>query len=252
MRNGYLRVDGRWAIVTGGARGIGLATAQRLVGAGAGVMIWDFDHEAGDRAASAIRKQGGGAYALDVDVTSPDSIARGMAETLKRCPGIDVLVNNAGIPGRTGPITELSDSDWDEVVRSDLTSVFYCCRAVVDTMRERGAGSIVNIASVTGKEGNPEQVPYSVAKAGVIALTKALAREVAPDIRVNCVAPALTNTRLLDELPAEQVEYALGKIVMGRMGEPEEVASVVHFLASDDASFVTGQCYDISGGRSSY
>jgi 3-oxoacyl-[acyl-carrier protein] reductase len=119
-------------------------------------------------------------------------------------------------------------------------------------MRAGGGGSIVNVASVTGKEGNPEQVPYSVAKAGVIALTKALAREVAPEIRVNCVAPALTKTRMLDELPSQVVEYALGKIVMGRVGEPEEVAAVVHFLASDDASFVTGQCYDISGGRSSY
>jgi 3-oxoacyl-[acyl-carrier protein] reductase len=163
-----------------------------------------------------------------------------------------VLVNNAGIPGRSGPITELSDADWEEVVQSDLSSVFYCCRALVDTMRVRGGGSIVNIASVTGKEGNPGQIPYSVAKAGVIALTKALAREVAPEIRVNSVAPGLTRTRLLDELPPHVVDYALGKIVLGRVAEPEEVASVVHFLAADDSSFVTGQCYDISGGRSSY
>ena len=252
MQNGFLRLDGRWAIVTGGARGIGFATASRLAAAGSGVAIWDCDVPAANEAVSRLREGGAEACAFEVDVTRPDSIARGLAETLERCPHIDVLVNNAGIVGRSRPITELSDDDWDEVVRADLTSVFYCCRALVNTMRAQRGGSIVNIASVTGKEGNPEQVPYSVAKAGVIALTKALAREVAPDIRVNCVAPALTRTRMLDEVPAAVVEYALERIPLARVGTPEEVASVVHFLASDDASFVTGQCYDISGGRSSY
>jgi 3-oxoacyl-[acyl-carrier protein] reductase len=252
VQDGFLRLEGRWAIVTGGARGIGLATAKRLTAAGAGVLLWDLDSAAADEAAAELRGEGAEAWAIAVDVTSPESIARGLAASLERCPGVDVLVNNAGIPGRSAPISDLSDGDWDEVVLSDLTSVFYCCRALVDTMRARGGGSIVNIASVTGKEGNPGQIPYSVAKAGVIALTKALAREVAPEIRVNCVAPALTRTRLLDELPPEIVDYALEKIVLGRVAEPEEVASVVHFLAADDSSFVTGQCYDVSGGRSSY
>jgi 3-oxoacyl-[acyl-carrier protein] reductase len=252
MGAGFLRLDGRWAIVTGGARGIGLATAERFARAGAGILIWDFDSPAVEAAAAQLCQEGAEAYAVEVDVTKPESIARGLAESLEHCPGVDVLVNNAGIPGRSGAITALSDADWEEVVQSDLSSVFYCCRALVDTMRTRGGGSIVNVASVTGKEGNPGQVPYSVAKAGVIALTKALAREVAPEIRVNCVAPALTRTRLLDELPPHVVEYALGTIVLGRIAEPEEVASVIHFLAADDSSFVTGQCYDISGGRSSY
>lgn len=252
MQNGFLRLDGRCAIVTGGARGIGFATAERLVAAGGGVAIWDCDMPAASEAGSRLRERDGEAWAFEVDVTSPGSIARGLAETLERCPRVDVLVNNAGIVGRSRPITELSDDDWDEVVRVDLTSVFYCCRALVDTMRAQRGGSIVNIASVTGKEGNPEQVPYSVAKAGVIALTKALAREVAPEIRVNCVAPGLTRTRMLAEVPPAVVEHALDRMPLARVGTPEEVASVVHFLASDDASFVTGQCYDISGGRSSY
>jgi 3-oxoacyl-[acyl-carrier protein] reductase len=252
MQNGFLRLDGRSAIVTGGARGIGFATAARLVAAGSRVAIWDRDMPAADEAAARLQEQGGKAYAFEVDVARPDSIAHGLAETLERCQRVDILVNNAGIVGRSGPITELSDDDWDEVVRADLTSVFYCCRALMDTMRAQGGGSIVNVASVTGKEGNPEQVPYSVAKAGVIALTKALAREVAPDIRVNCVAPALIRTRMLEEVPKAVVDYALERIPLARVGTPEEVASVVHFLVSDDASFVTGQCYDISGGRSSY
>jgi 2-dehydro-3-deoxy-L-rhamnonate dehydrogenase (NAD+) len=250
--NGFLRLDGRLGVVTGGARGIGLAIARRLVEAGATVAIWDRDAPAGEEAAGLLREAGRDAHAYEVDVTRPDSIAEGLRACLDSADGIDILVNNAGIAGRSAPLAELSDGDWDEAVRADLTSVFYCCRAVLPSMRDRGRGAIVNVASVTGKEGNPGQVPYSVAKAGVIALTKALAREVAPEIRVNCVAPALTRTRMLDTLPQQVVDYALSRIPVGRMGTPEEVAAVVHFLGSDDASFVTGQCYDVSGGRSTY
>jgi 2-dehydro-3-deoxy-L-rhamnonate dehydrogenase (NAD+) len=252
VSNGFLRLDGRFAIVTGGARGIGLAVTRRFAEAGATVAIWDRDSEAADGAAGRLRDEGWSVQAHDVDVTIPASIARGLAECTDGERQIDVLVNNAGIAGRSAPLTQLTDDDWDEAVLADVTSVFYCCRAVLPAMRDRDGGAIVNVASVTGKEGNPGQVPYSVAKAGVIALTKALAREVAPQIRVNCVAPALTRTRLLESLPAEIVAYALERIPLGRMGTPEEVAAVVHFLASDDAGFVTGQCYDVSGGRSTY
>jgi 2-dehydro-3-deoxy-L-rhamnonate dehydrogenase (NAD+) len=248
----FLRLDGRFAVVTGGARGIGLAISRRFVEAGATVAIWDHDVVAAEGAVAGLRQQGGDAQACHVDVRSPASIADGLGESLDGHGRVDILVNNAGVTGRSAPLAELTDGDWDEIILTNLTSVFYCCRMVLPAMRKARSGAIVNVASVTGKEGNPSQVPYSVAKAGVIAFTKALARELAPEIRVNSVAPTLIETRMLESLPRDVIDYALKRIPIGRVGTPEEVAGVVHFLASHDASFVTGQCYDVSGGRSTY
>jgi 3-oxoacyl-[acyl-carrier protein] reductase len=166
---------------------------------------------------------------------------------------IDILVNNAGIAGRAAPIWEQTDQDWQRVIDINLTGVFYCCRAVMPHMLQRGYGRIVNIASLAGKEGNPNMTAYSASKAGVIAMTKSIAKEVAEvDICVNSVTPTVIRTPILDQLTEEQVEYMTSRIPRGRTGTVEEVAAVVHFLASPDCSFVTGQAYDVSGGRATY
>jgi 3-oxoacyl-[acyl-carrier protein] reductase len=166
---------------------------------------------------------------------------------------VDILVNNAGIAGPTGPLEHVTDADWDEVMRVDLRSVFLGCRAVLPGMKARRYGRIVNVASIAGKEGNPNAVPYSTAKAAVIGLTKALAKEVAPlGIYVNAVAPAVIDTPILEQVPQSHIDYMVQKIPLGRMGRPEEVAALIAWLASDEASFTTGQCVDISGGRATY
>ena len=168
-------------------------------------------------------------------------------------PKIDVWVNNAGVVGKPAPLWEQSDEDWERLIRVNMTGVFYCCRAVVPIMRERHYGRIVNISSIAGKEGNPNMSGYSATKAAVIAFTKALAKEVVREgICVNSVAPAVIKTRVLDQLSAEQLSYMTERIPMRRAGTPEEVAAVVHYLASPDCSFVTGQCHDASGGRATY
>ena len=238
------------ALVTGAARGIGLAIATRLAADGLRVALLDQDGTAVEAAARTI---GRGAFALTADVTRAREVEDAVARVDQRWSRLDVLVNNAGITGRSFPIWELTDEDWQRVIDVDLTSVFLCCRAAIRVMLRQGSGRIVNIASIAGKEGNPTLVPYSTAKAGVIGLTKALAKEVATrGILVNAVAPAVIGTELLKQMEPSTVKLLVSKIPMGRVGTPEEVAALVAWLASDECTFSTGAVYDLSGGRATY
>ncbi len=248
MTERFLDLTGRAALVTGAAQGIGQGIARRLARAGARVAVVDRDGAAAEEAAREL-----GGLGLRGDVTSSEDVRAVVARAVDELGALDVVVNNAGITGRAAPLWELGDDDWSSVLAVNLTGVFNVSRAVIGHLRERGAGVIVNVASISGKEGNPRMIPYSTSKAGVIALTKALAKEVLEDgVRVNAVAPGVIATPLLDGLSTEAVEYMRSRVPMGRMGTVEEVAAVVHFLASDDASFVTGQVYDASGGRATY
>ena len=241
---------GKTALVTGAARGIGLAIATRLAADGLRVALLDQDRAAVEAAAPGL---GAGALALAADVTRAAEVDAAIARIEREWGRLDVLVNNAGITGRSFPIWDLTDEDWQRVIDVDLTSVFLCCRAAVKVMLRQGAGRIVNIASIAGKEGNPTLVPYSTAKAGVIGLTKALAKEVATrGILVNAVAPAVIGTELLKQMETSTVELLISKIPMGRVGTPEEVAALVAWLASDQCTFSTGAVYDLSGGRATY
>jgi 2-dehydro-3-deoxy-L-rhamnonate dehydrogenase (NAD+) len=247
------RLDGRVSVITGGAGGIGRAIACRFAEAGAVVVLSDLRRDAAETTASHLRDAGYQAASASTDVTVREDVEALVANTIKEFGQIDIFINNAGIMGPTAPLWEVSDESWDQVMSVDLRSVFLCCRAVAARMRARGRGAIVNVASIAGKEGTPMLGPYSVAKAGIIALTKALGKELIRDgVRVNCVAPAVIDTPLLEQLPSEAVQTMLNKAPMGRLGAADEVAAVVHFLASDAASFVTAQCYDASGGRATY
>jgi len=243
-------LSGQTAIVTGAATGIGEAIARRLASAGATVAIADLDGSGASAVASSI---GGSAFGLPVDITSPTSVRDAVAAVVKRTARIDILVNNAGVAGRAAPLWEQTDEDWQKIIAVNLTGVFNFCRAVVPEMRSRRYGRIVNIASIAGKEGNPNMSGYSATKAAVIGFTKSIAKEVATEgICINAVAPAVIRTKILEQLTEAQVSYMTERIPMRRTGTPEEIAAVVHFLASRDCSFVTGQCYDASGGRATY
>jgi NAD(P)-dependent dehydrogenase (short-subunit alcohol dehydrogenase family) len=241
---------GRTAIITGAATGIGEAIATRLAEAGAAVAVIDLNLSGAEKVAATLPN---GSFALEADVANAASVGRAVDQVIKQTGQIDILVNNAGIAGPAAYIWEQTDEDWQRVIAVNLTGVFNFCRAVVPHMRSRSYGRIVNIASIAGKEGNPRMIPYSATKAGVIGLTKSLGKELATDgICVNAVTPAVVQTQILDQLTPEQVAYMTDRIPMRRTGRPEEIAYVVHFLASTECSFVTAQCYDASGGRATY
>jgi 3-oxoacyl-[acyl-carrier protein] reductase len=245
--------DQRVALITGAARGIGAAIAERLARDGACVGVADIDLAAATEEAERIGREGGGAFALRLDVADPASARQAVQSVLEREGRLDILVNNAGIAGLAAPVAEYPIDEWRRILSIDLDGVFYCCQAALPHMLERGSGRIVNIASISGKEGNPNMSAYSSAKAGVIGLTKALAKEVATrGVLVNCVTPAVIATEILSQLNEAAVKYMIARIPMARTGQPEEVAALVAWLASDECTFSTGAVFDISGGRATY
>ena len=249
----YLNLTGRTAIVTGGAQGIGLAIARRLAAAGASVSVADINLPEAKKAALDMSKEGYDAAAFACDVSDSSSVARMVDDVLAKFGKVDILVNNAGIGGRQVPMHEQTDDEWQRVIGVDLTGVFYCCRAVIPHMMSRSYGRIVTVSSIAGKEGSPNLLPYSAAKAGAIGLTKALAKEVAGyNILVNAVTPGMTETPLLEEMPVERQKVLLERTPIARFAKPGEIAAMVHWLASSEVSFTTGSVFDISGGRASY
>jgi 3-oxoacyl-[acyl-carrier protein] reductase len=246
------RIDlsGRSAVVTGGAQGIGRAISERLLASGATVAIWDRDLDLAQRTAAAL---GDKVTALACDVTDPAAVAAACAATLAQLQRIDILVNNAGIAGANARTWETDVEEWRRVMRINLDGPFLCARAVVPHMIAQGYGRIVNIASIAGKEGNPNAAHYSASKAGVIALTKSLGKELAGyDIAVNAVTPAAARTAIFDQMTEEHIAFMLSKIPRSRFVTVEEVASLVAWLASAENSFATGAVFDIPGGRATY
>ena len=241
------------SLVTGAGRGIGAAIAERLAADGSCVAVADIDEAAAVAQAQRMCAGGAGAFPVRLDVADSASSRAAVGLVLEREGQLDVLVNNAGIAGLAAPVAEYPEDEWRRILAIDLDGVFYCCKAVLPHMLERGRGRIINIASISGKEGNPNMAAYSTAKAGVIGFTKALAKEVATrGIYVNCVTPAVIATEILSQLSDEAVAYMTSKIPMGRTGSPAEVAALVAWLASDECSFSTGAVFDISGGRATY
>jgi 3-oxoacyl-[acyl-carrier protein] reductase len=245
-------LNGRIAVVTGGARGIGYAIAERLLVSGAACSLWDMDPDAAGAAAKELSAKGR-VHTARVDVTKPDSVKAAAETTISEFGRVDILVNNAGIAGATKKTWELTPEEWQQVLQVNLFGVFLCCHALAPKMAEHGYGRIVNIASIAGKEGNPNASHYSATKAGVIALTKSLGKELAKaGVLVNCITPAVIQTDILKQVTQEHIDYMLSKIPMGRFGRTEEAAALVAWLCSEECSFSTGAVFDLSGGRATY
>jgi 3-oxoacyl-[acyl-carrier protein] reductase len=245
-------LQGKNAVVTGGARGIGFAIAQRLLASGAACSLWDRDVEALSSAAKALAGSGR-VHTSTVDLSQADSVKAAADSTFEALGRVDILVNNAGITGGNKKTWEFTPDEWQQVLQVNLFGVFLCCHAIVPKMIEQRYGRIVNIASIAGKEGNPNASHYSASKAGVIALTKSLAKETARSgVIVNCITPAVIETDILKQMSQEHIDYMLSKIPMGRFGLKEEAAALVAWLCSSDCSFSTGAVFDLSGGRATY
>jgi len=236
------------AIVTGGAQGFGLAIVEKFLASDAKVIIWDKDKEM-----MSTLNLGDNVHTVEVDVTNFDSVNKATEQSLQISNSIDILVNNAGIAGPSYKTWEYPIEEWQKVIDIDLSGVFYCCKSIVPHMIEKNYGKIVNIASIAGKEGNPNAMPYSAAKAGVIALTKSLGKELADkNIAVNCVTPAAAKTRIFDQISQEHIDYMLSKIPRNRFVKVEELASLVAWMSSDENSYTTAGVFDLSGGRATY
>lgn len=243
-------LGGRTAVITGGAQGIGLAVAQKLVASDARVVLWDMRADLLDQAVAGLGAQ---ATSRLLDITDYAAVAAGVAAAEASFGAVDILVNSAGIAGRNAPLDEYDLDEWRRVIDVDLTGTFHVNRAVLPGMKARNYGRIVNIASIAGKEGNPNASAYAAAKAGVIGMTKAVGKECATyDIAINAVSPATARTRILDELKPEFIEYMLSRIPRGRFLEVEEAANMIAWLVSSENSFTTAAVFDLSGGRATY
>ena len=245
-------LEGRRAIVTGGAQGIGRAIVERFLDSGATVTIWDADRALAEQTRAELETRGT-VYVNDPDVSDWDRVASATARTVAEMGGIDILCANAGIAGANATVIDTDPAEWRRVVDIDLNGVFYCCKAVAPHMVEGGYGRIVNTASIAGKEGNPNAAHYSAAKAGVIALTKSLGKELAEhNIAVNCITPAAAKTAIFDQVEQFHIDYMLSKIPRGRFVTVDEIANMVTWLCTEENSFTTGAAFDLSGGRATY
>jgi 3-oxoacyl-[acyl-carrier protein] reductase len=245
-------LHGRRAVITGGAEGFGRAVAERVLASGAAVSLWDVNRDLLSSTASDLAPRGR-VHSAVVDITDLEGVEAAARETARELSGIDILIANAGMTGPNAPLWEYPVDDWRRVVEVNLLGTFYCCRAVVPMMRQQRYGRIVMVSSVAGKDGNPNASAYSAAKAGIIALTKSLGKELAGiDVSVNCITPAAARTRIFDQMSQAHIDYMLSKIPRGRFLEVSELASLVAWLSSEENSFSTGAVWDLSGGRSTY